>query len=585
MGRATGPMRSAPGAGGGLTSKRAVTKGRRSVADRMSAGPRDPGRDEAARRAGVDTAPGEVAAPEGVPDVEEEARLDAEADVAAPALVAPALEAPVLDADVLDADVLDVAVPPARVDPVVVRVAPAPALPVAARLVLARVAGDRVVAADAAAAPVAALAAFAVPAFAVPVLLVPVLLAVAFTAPALVPRAAVALAAFDFTAPRPAASPPAAACRAAPVTRAVAAVDRAEVEPPDPAEAPDLVVVGMARADPAVPAVEDELVAPAAFGLPSAGATVPGDAGAPPITEEPLRVAPVPPAAGVPDVPSRPGPPGGGGAAGDTNVGLTKAPPTVPRRPTPFGRAPFGPAPFLELVLAMERFLPPASQRLLKVIGSLRWVHSLAAGGPSRYRTRQSVGRLVRREPPTAMPIRDGETDMKHPDRLIQDGDKVGAVGLEPLLVGAHRHPEVRGRNRLRQQRGRGLRRPVRDELGDDRAPARETQRRMRLQGRRAQDQRHAATQPGAFGGRIGVEVKNRPAQRGQHRFVRRGGGECRAHDLEVRVEVSPGEIVLGREIPEDGAPAYARLAGDVVDRRLLKTSLGEHPQRQVLEF
>jgi hypothetical protein len=56
-------------------------------------------------------------------------------------------------------------------------------------------------------------------------------------------------------------------------------------------------------------------------------------------------------------------------------------------------------------------------------------------------------------------------------------------------------------------------------------------------------------------------------------------------HPIEEHVELAPRQVVLRREVPEEGAPPDARLAGDVVDGRLIEAVVHEEPQRGMADL
>ena len=364
VGRATGPIRSAAGVGGGATSKRAVTNGRCRVAARTSRDPAD------LAAAGTPPAGGAEAVAVAVDRVDvlraAAGRLGAAVRVPAPREVerpvagrVVAREVPVEEADLdaapgrpaADRDAVDLAV----VDLAVVDLA------VVDRPVVDRAVVDLVAVGPDGEDPPEAVRELSAPAVE----------AREVEAPAVEARE---VAGCFAPAPEGVAEPGARSGVAVEALRA-AVVERVPVDVVAALDEPDRAVLvpvpaAAARGARDVPfAAEAALVVGTSFvaalcptAPSSAGAVGPAEAAAVPFT-----AVPVPSAASGARPPSSaararggcPGeaPAGGDGGAGDTKVGLPGEPLTVPCRPIPFG-----PAPFLELVLAMELFLPPASR-------------------------------------------------------------------------------------------------------------------------------------------------------------------------------------------------------------------------------
>jgi hypothetical protein len=93
----------------------------------------------------------------------------------------------------------------------------------------------------------------------------------------------------------------------------------------------------------------------------------------------------------------------------------------------------------------------------------------------------------------------------------------------------------------------------------------------VRLQHRHAQDQLHPAPVPGLVLRRYLVEVHDGQPDRVHQRPLRRAGGQPAPHPVQLVLEVPPRDVVLGREVAEEGPAADAGRHRDVVDRGALE--------------
>ena len=100
----------------------------------------------------------------------------------------------------------------------------------------------------------------------------------------------------------------------------------------------------------------------------------------------------------------------------------------------------------------------------------------------------------------------------------------------------------------------------------------------MRLQGRGPGDQRHPRPQPRLLVGRVTVRLDHAAAQRLHQRQVGTPV-ERLPQPLHHPVEVTPGDVVLRLEVPEEGASTDTDRGGDVLDRRRLEPALGEEAE------
>ena len=167
----------------------------------------------------------------------------------------------------------------------------------------------------------------------------------------------------------------------------------------------------------------------------------------------------------------------------------------------------------------------------------------------------------------------------------VQQLAQVAAVALEPLLVRGDGHAQHRVGDRLRQQPAGGLAGTLGHEIRDHLPPLRVAQGGVGLQHRHAQDQPHPAPVPAlVLRGHL-VEVDDGQPDGVHQRPLRRAGGQPAPHPVQFVLEVPPRDVVLGREVAEEGPAADAGRDGDVVDRGALEPLPVEQLERDVLQL
>src|SRR5581483_6842103 len=84
--------------------------------------------------------------------------------------------------------------------------------------------------------------------------------------------------------------------------------------------------------------------------------------------------------------------------------------------------------------------------------------------------------------------------------------------------------------------------------------------------------------------GRKVVETDDRLGERVEQRPPGRRLRQPLLHPLEEGVEVTPHDVVLRREVPEERAAGDTGGGGDVVERRLVESVADEEVERHLLE-